>query len=36
MSVEINVKPVYVPQITFDEAKKKVGEMNLINGFSFT
>ena len=35
MSVEINVKPVYVPQITFDEAKKKVGEMNLINGFMF-
>lgn len=35
MSVEISVTPANVPKITFDEAKKRVSEMNLINGFMF-
>ena len=35
MSVEISVTTVDAPRITFDEAKKKIGEMNLINGFMF-
>lgn len=35
MSVEISATPANVPKITFDEARKRVGDMNLINGFMF-
>ena len=35
MSVEINVTTSNSPQITFDEARKRIGKMNLINRFMF-
>ncbi|MBQ3797440.1 MAG: hypothetical protein II842_14405 [Butyrivibrio sp.] len=35
MSIEINVTTADTPRITFDEARKRVSEMNLINGFMF-
>ena len=35
MSIEVNVTSADTPRITFDEARKKINEMNLINGFLF-
>ena len=33
MSIELTVTPNDVPRITFEEARKRIAEMNLINGF---